>query len=118
MYTFQTSNIYVVGLKSSTFKTLSPYTFSIHYPNDFFSTLDSIDLAKKENIYKLDNFNGGDCAQRLLILLVLGVTYLTRFTCIATTLEVGNVMDGSWAIIYMFILQLTEYSLTYPMDSC
>lgn len=30
-------------------------------------------------------------------------------------MEVGNVMDGSWAISYIIILQLTEYLLAYPL---
>lgn len=72
-------------------------------------------ILQRRKIYKLDNSNGRDCAQLLLNLLVLDISYLTQFKCITTTLEVGNVMDGSWAISYIIILQLTEYLLAYPL---
>lgn len=117
MYTFQASNINTVGFKSSIFETVSPYNFCIQCPNDVFLVRWN-PLILQRKLYKLDRSNGRNCAQRLLVLLVLGITYLTQFTCIATSLEVGNVMGGSWAIIYMIILQLTKYLLTYPLDSC
>lgn len=72
-------------------------------------------ILQRRKIYKLDNSNGRNCAQLLLNLLVLDISYLTQFKCITTTLEVGNVMDGSWAISYIIILQLTEYLLAYPL---
>ena len=118
MYTFRTSNIDTVGFKSSIFETLSPYNFCIQCPNDVLLVRWNPLILQRRKLYKLDRSNGRNCAQRLLVLSVLGITYLTQSTCIAPSLEVWNVMGGSWAIIYMIILQLTEYLLTYPLDSC